>query len=372
MKKHNTIILFILLILSPFVNAQMSSASLFGAMSSVNPAVINQRNSGLLSFVGNQEMYTKTQTLTEASNFGYGAGEVVADTDILLLNFFRGGKGGGLVTSEARVVQGSGKQVKKYNTSVVKSESSDNVDFTFINAGFGIGRFFGVGISKMDFEADQSSTSVSGSASSVFTSKSEVSQVELVAGFKFSFLLDYGFYYAQKSSEAGISANESVTGGQASAVTGTGKKKVTTSRYGLSVGHSTKVSHIEVGIEKDSTIVDEINNKSYSPVRLTGTFEFKISKFTLGYTGRYYKGGYNDVNSLLRTQLVYSSTQFEPRLENNINFAIGSDKGLSFSASASFSKQEGEFRNDLIANSDLKTATTIEVLAVGVNIGYAW
>lgn len=71
-------------------------------------------------------------------------------------------------------------------------------------------------------------------------------------------------------------------------------------------------------------------------------------------------------------QLIQTiDSQNEKRLENIFNFAWGSDKGLSFSGSAFYSKSDVKEKIAMLGSQD-KLDMEVEDMGVGINLGYIW
>ncbi|GEM_PF-6603430 len=227
--------------------------------------------------------------------------------------------------------------------------------------GFGLGEHFGVSVSRLVFENDQSYNFSFGGSNVSGANNSEVEGLVLRGGVLLNLGFDLGLYYEQV--QATVKSQ------------GTDDSSDQTTRYpkvGIGFGFSGKSARMEVGYETDlKSIDDPSTGESYTANKIYVSFEGRYGGLTLGYTGAMYREGYFELENLLRNNLVFIGTRDEDRLVNTINFALGNTKGHSFSGGAFFSSVEAPENGQLFVDGN-KYATKTESLGVSLKYGYSW
>ena len=363
------ILFFSVFLNSQFSSAQMATASIFGSMKSVNPAVIGQRHAGQVTVIGQADNYDREQKLSTATGFFFD-GTDKKETTINKYSAFYGGKGGGFLTTEA-----TAKTVAAdIEGSLVDTTNNDKISYSsdatsnYANVGLGFGKSLGLGYSYYDYaHTDKLNATLSGQPIEVNTDIS-ITVHAFTGGFSQRFIgLDWGAYITHS-----IMTSDIKSGGGGVSTSGTGKSTTSSQSVGVAVGRTSKVFHFEIGYEKD---LDDVSGGSgqptLSPARFSLVAETKMGGLTLGYRGRYFIDSYDDLETTTSNRLVYAGLADEPRLEHTVNFSLGKDKGLSFSGSVSYSKVENEEKNTLFIV-DAKQPTTTTAMGVQVSVGYAF
>ena len=143
------------LLFSSQIHAQMASASFFPDMKSINPATLNQRSHGQVSFLKGKDAIDKLQTGDSASN-EKTTWEIEVDTN----SFFYGGKAGkgkSWFNSEIQYLKNSGFRKSQYTADSVDPTSTQNdIDFTHMEVGLGIGKYFGIAFARQEYTLNYS------------------------------------------------------------------------------------------------------------------------------------------------------------------------------------------------------------------------
>ncbi|WP_127716673.1 hypothetical protein [Halobacteriovorax sp. HLS] len=328
--------------------ANISSASMFKEMRALNPAVISQRPAGTFAAMIKKDLVDKEQVVPNGSS--------TSEIDITNLSLFYGGKGGKGITTELSAEIGTGTKDDNVNQSGAVQQVSTTSDLMLAQAAVGFLNNFGLSFLRVSNDITQTNTDTNSTLTSI------------TGGIKFTAGLDFGLFYQSSSfTQEGTSLGLPVN------------NKFDMPRYGIGIGYSNKVFHIEVGYVKDvNQIKEELgggsgageNVATYNPAKIVGTIEFKFKKLTLGVTSSYYIDGYFDFTNLIFNTMVLSSNK-ESRLENIFNFSFGGDKGHSFSGSASMSTVEStESPPTLLSGTKYKTTT--KILGAVLSYSYAF
>lgn len=340
--------------------SQIATNSLFRETKSINPAVISKRPDAVFSLTGKMDKVDKTQDLS-TSIFGT---EAKSDTAVKVYSgdLFYGGKGDGGFTTELFVNTSQGKKNNKLSASNFSNSSTDDVKANYGHLGLGLGRNFGLslGFIKYDYNSIFKYTFMSETYSNEMEAQTNVMIPKI--GVAYNMGLDWGLYF-----ERMLSTQKLKQDGNSST------KKENFNLAGAGVGTSSKYFHTEIAYEKQLTgqtvTNDGFHFKKIYPTRAMFSLEFFLGKMSFGYTGFYYQNGFMNLDNLLFNSLVYTNTWEKPRLENNFNFSLGSDKGHSFSGSLSFSTVKNREKSLYTAGDDKYNTTT---KAMGVSAKYAY
>lgn len=348
----------------PFIaKAQMAAPSIFSEMKSVNPAVINHRPIGQFTAAFNNDNFKKQQDLdTQDSTLKASANG---------FSVFRGAKGAGFLSTETSIIIQTGKRNVEIRNGDPLIDFDSKIDYKQIKLGAGIGQIFGAEIIFEDFKVDQS-FEFKQEGSETLTSDESIKRNSLGAKLGFALPLGpvrFGAYYQMDS------AHQIVKSTRPALPESDTKPK--NKFVGISLGIKTTSFHTEFGYEKFLNPEKGLQEPPEDPApsarnKLSATIEFKIGSLALGYTGRLYQDGYKNPDQTVVNQLIYENN-LEDRLEHNFNFSLGSDKGMSFGASATYSKLKGDERSPLNPAA-IKTLypTTSTEFGLMAKVGYTW
>lgn len=330
-------------------SAQMVSASLFGEMKSINPAVVSTRNAGQLTFIGSKIKANKDQNVD--------GDKQKLELNVTDMSLFRGGKGKGF-TTEFTVKQSTGDSNRSTATGTETAKATQS--YSSFNMGFST-MGLGLAYSKFDYKSNPSSLDQT------------VTSYMGVWGYRSTlFGLDTGLIVQGYASKIDLVADE--TGGmgaEGDSPSGMGVQLA----FGAGLGFGSGATHFEFSIESTLQAVEEQSEtgemESIRPMRLSGTAEFKLWGISLGYTGRAYLNGYEDPEQIVFKRIIFPKRD-KLRLEHNFNFSLGATKGIQISGAASFSTITNEEPKSMIDPASLTYPTTTKLIMVSVKLGYAW
>lgn len=354
-----------LLLLLGFVHvttsAQTAQSSLFANVKSVNPAVISRRPGEVISILGKADKITKKQSLS-ADVGDAVTGDNDTKIDVASLSLFRGGKGGGRLTTEMEAAYIQGKKTDKLASISETTSIETDANNTLFYFGAGIGKNFGLSITHVNYSnSSQYDATFAGSPISM-NSKTEVTADDIKAGVSAPLgSLSIGAFFLHSIADV-----ESIVEGQVMPNAGKDKQNI----GGIALATGSKSFHLEIGYERN--LEEEENpftGDTLHPSRLTGTIEAQIGKVLLGYTGRYYTDGFFEIDRVIYDQFVYENSYTEPRLDNVFNFSYGRDKGNVFSASIFYSQLKAKETNSFFPDGSKVMTTTTEM---GASLKYAY
>lgn len=354
--------LFSLLFLCVEAQAQLAASSLFSEVKSINPALISSRRQGQYTFIASSDSYEKNQEISEDK-------EAILDSKISGVSFFRGGKSSGFITTELSLITQSGNREIKISEPDPVNMDSD-INFTYAQLAFSLGRYIGMGITKQDFLLDQKFAMNFGGTD--YNSDEEIKRSSL--GLKIGALIPIGAIRASVYYEVVSVTQEVKSERPALPESSTNPQN---KFIGIGLGYVSSNFHFEVGLEQFLNPEKGLQEPEEDPEpssrnRLSLTLESKLYGLTLGYTGRIYEDGYLDPEQTVVNQLIYGNS-LEDRTEHIINFSLGGSSGLSLGGSITYSETEGEEISPIepaALNRKYKTKTT--QMGAMVKLGYVW
>lgn len=333
----------------------MASHSFFSEMKSINPAVISGRPYGQYSAMYGKDKIDKKQIIDEIGN-EVGTTEI----DINSKSFFRGGKGGGFLTTEFSFISNDGTRTEidsapTLDDTIIKNE----VEFTHLELGAGISKLFGISVAKQSYKFNSKFSFTLGSNTFKEDIKNDISTMI----YKVGGVLPLGNYRISSYFESASLKNEIdeyilATGQDYRTETANNKG------LGLALGYVTNQIHLELGYEKKFS--------SGSPTRISMTGEILFWKIALGYTGRTYKNGFEDNDKLVYNQIALPEDSKTSRTEHIFNFAYGASGGFSFGASGSISKYTSQEKSPFLSDSSAALDVDIETLSYTLKVGYVY
>lgn len=348
-----------LIFISPFfvpVNAiaQMASSSFFSEMKSINPAVINTRSYGQYSAQYSADSIEKYQVIDE-----YYKEIGTADIDIKSTSVFRGGKGGGLLTTELNYLNSKGDRTEKDSSpTTTDTIISNSAKFSHYELGIGILNKLGLSIAKQDysyrssFEFTLDSNNFKEDTSEkIDTTIIKIGSVIPMGNFRIS------GYYARASITKDVKEFDALTGYDVYT------KKESDQIIGGGLGYVTSASHYELSYERAL---------SGSSSRLSLTAEIRFWKLALGYTGVAYMKGFQDNDKLVYNEIVYPDDSGATRLEHIFNFAYGASGGFSVGGSASFSKYTTKEKSPFVSDTLPAIDVDIKSMSYALKVGYVY
>lgn len=354
MAKNLIFILVLILINYTMSFAQMVNASLFGEMKAINPAVISDRKSGQFTLIATKVDGKKDQ-LVDGEN-------QKLSVDVNDLSIFRGGKGGGF-TTEFYLRTATGDVVRKAED----GDTTTNAKMNHLSYGVGLGSW---GFSTFINTFSYKNTEVSGLDQSS-------TMIDFKWGTTGKFLgLNSGFTAEILAIKLDLDEEEEEGGGNAmDEEPPPGFMPMPLLGFGL--GTKAGSTHFELAYELVPVPMSEDSGdgtgskKTFIPMRISLTTEFKVWGIAIGYTGRAYMSGFQDAEQALNNRILFFKRE-DFRLEHNINFALGGSSGLSISASASLSETKGKEPLSATAPETLTYETTTKLIVLSAKLGYVW
>jgi hypothetical protein len=316
-----------------------------------------------------KENFTKTQEFT-ASDSGSVAGESNSKIDITILNFFRGGKGGG-TTSEFSFDFATGTLNDQVETASDDIDSESTANLMVVSYNFGFAGAFGAGITYVDYKyANAYDLNIGGTdIEEDFTA----TMTSIVANLGFA--TNFGPVYFGAFARVGQTSIKSTTENDGSDPNaGDNDQDETASVFlaGVGLGIRTTGSHFEIAISKpmvEEEEEDDVIGGNDDPVyKANFVAEWRFSSFVFGYNGIYYSGGYTDPEQIVQKQLVYTTE--EARMVHGINIAFGTSQGLSVGGSVSVSTAETEEPIPFVGSGEV--ATTVKSQSIALKLSYVF
>lgn len=332
--------------------AQIASSSLFKEMRSENPAIIQERKAATFSLKAKQDNVTKEQDASSPLDSSE------SDISITTTSFFYGGKGGGL-TSEFSGEIASGTKEDSLVVSGTDYEVKQEANIASLSYQFGFLGWLGLGFQYVTEDRTQTGNEEGEYDTSVTV---VTLGTKFKPGFDFGIFYQYGILDVQGEFEGDdVSSTSNIP------------------RVGIGIGFTGNTTKFELGYIT-SPIEEEQdqgggsgpgdNTITLRPSKAIVSLEMKLSALSIGLTSSIYQDGYFDYNNILYYTMVLSGNT-DTRIENAINFSLGSDKGHSFSGTYSVSEVESkELPPTLSSGTKYKTTTSIQTL--GVSYAYAF
>lgn len=355
--------------------SQISDASFFPSVKSINPGVAHMRRNGFVAVDLSKKDVEKNHKVPLAGIIG----GVKTDVELKKGTLFRAGKGPG-ITFEILLDKETGEQVETIKTTssgnrVIRNQTSS----TYMGGILDL-KYFGISYGRANYK---------------FFNKFRIGEPPQVSAKDIDQRLDYdnlklgsaikigplrlgAFLQSLKSSgEFAYTFYDPSTGNKGT----TEKYPVTTSSngYGVGLGFSLENFRMETSLEKMYGNALNIS-KDYpaevhasppaSRIALMG--EMKFTKIAFGVRLRQIKGNYTDLEDLISSNLLYGNLEAEDsRLETTFNFGFGISKGFSLSGFYTQSEISSEEKSSVLAN-DYKYDAVTKSKAMGVTVSYVY
>jgi hypothetical protein len=368
-------LILISLLFCDLTKAQITDASFFPSMKTINPGVVHLRK---LGFMGAELSNRKFEKQHAVSKYGI-IGGIKTDVDLKKATLYRAGRGPG-ITFEGLFDQETGTQVDSSRRSSDSRKTTSEAKSTFFGGNFDF-KYFGLSYSRANynflykFRVGQAPTL---SAHDI-DEKLDYTNIKLGTAFKIGFLRVGAFYLTQKASgQYAYTYYDPNTGNQ-----GTTEDFNASSDghgYGVGLGSTFRNFRIETSIEKMSEIKVEISdsypgqlNNTPASSRLSLVTEMQFSKIALGLRARQIKGNFYDLQDIISANLLYKNlTSDDSRFETTFNFGFGISKGLSLSGYYTQSIIKTSEVDPISPDSGDKYDATTTAKAMGVNVSYVY
>lgn len=354
--------------------AQITDASFFPSVKSINPGISHLRRDGFLAVdVGKKSIEKKHDV-----PLGGIVGGINTDVELTKSTFFAAASAGRWINIEVLADQESGTRTESIKNPTRGDRTTKNDASSSYIGGIFDCRFFGVSYSTANF--DYLNKFRVGEAPDLTAydedKKLKYGNFKLGTVFKFSFLRLGGYIQNQKSSgDFTYSFYDPVSGNKGSSET----FNVSTSAkgYGVGLGFTLPRLRSEVSLEKmydnSLSLSEDYPKDVVKPTdssRMTFVGEMKISFISVGIRYRRIQGNYRDLEDLISSSLLYDSMGADDvRTETSFNFSLGNSKG--FSPSAFYTQSEVSNKElSPVFDNGLKYKAVTKSKAYGVNISY--
>lgn len=358
----------------PIAYGQIADASFFPSMKTINPGVSHLRKQGFIGVDANREVIDRHQdVLTGGIKDG-----IQYDLEMNKKSIYRAGKGGGL-TLEGLFDKSEGELSQSFEDLGGKIQSDTTATSTYMG-GIIDTSFFGVMMGKAQYsyhfflEADE----VPNYVAHDHNWDIDYDVMRLGTAFRFG-KVTLGVFYLSQESDGSVDFTyyDPTTGNKGSTETYTISTE--TKGYGVGLGYSTNILHVEVSQEQVTSQklvkaddfpwdVDEQPKSS----RFSFVAETKLKWFAIGLRYREISGNFYDLEDVITSKLLYDDLgKTDTRTETTFNFSFGSSKGLTYSAFYSQSDMKTEEPVNVLDNGELYPTTTKSV-AYGLNISYIY
>lgn len=366
-------IIFSLLIYSNTSHAQMTDASFFSNVRSINPGVIHLSNMSFIAVDYGKETDKKNHEVP----LGGIVGGINTEVNLKKINGF-GAIRGHLINTEILFDKTSGDYQQTINSTtrgkrvISDSATSDylgaNVDLYFLGIGYATSNYKYLNEFRVD--------TVPNLVARDEDKKLKYKNLKIGSAFSLS-VLRFGLYYFDQSANGNYSYTfyDGTTGNKGS--TETSAVTIKSKGLGAGIGFTLPRLRSELSYEKmygnSQTINASYPGTVTAPSRSTRISiigEAKVYSFGVGLRYRLIKGNYIDLNDIITSNLLYEKLgSSDSRNEISFNVSFGSSKGLSPSLFYSTSKVVTKELSPVFDNGLTYTATT-NTTAYGLSLSY--
>lgn len=365
--------IIILLLLSASVWAQITDASFFPSVRSINPGVVHMRQGGLVSANYGVNSFDKQHDVTTG-----GLTDGVHTTIKLK-------KGTGFVAAASRLVSaeilmdkesGLREETIKHPTRGNRT-SADDASSDYLGGMLDF-RFFGVSYAKANYNYlnEFRVGTVPDLTARDEDKELKYTNFKLGSAIKIGFLRVGAFVLNQKADgDFAYTYYDGTTG--ARGTTETYPVSYSAKGYGAGIGATLPSFRTEVSLEKlygNELDIDEdypgIINEPGPASRISAVAEARLKWFAVGMRFRSIKGNYVDLEDIISTNLLYDSmADSDTRTETSFNFSLGDTKGFSPSAYYMISETTTKEKSPVFDNGEKFKAVT-KSTAYGVSLSY--
>ncbi len=364
--------LFFLALLSQ-ANAQITDASFFPSVRSINPGVVHLRRGGLASYDYGKKMSEKKH----AVKVGGIVDPITTDIELTKKTLFAAAASR-FISGEILFDQESGErtQIVKHPTWGNRT-TSDEAESTYYGGMLDF-RFFGVSLSQAQY--DFVNRFRVGTPPD-FNGRDEgrdlhFTNFKIGTALKIGFMRVAGYVMNQKSSgDYSYTYYDPTTGNKGTTETYNGAQSV--KGYGVGLGMTLPRFRSEVSLESmydnDFSLSEDYPGEITEPKdssRLSFVMEANLRYFSVGGRFRSIKGNYVDLEDIISTNMLYDSLgEGDTRNEMTFNFSLGDSKGFSPSAFYTSSEVTSQEKSPVLDNG-LKYKAVTKSTAYGIALSY--
>lgn len=369
------ILIFSFISFLPNALAQIANASYFPNMKSINPGVTHLRQQGFLSLNASQEKVDRHQ---EVYTGGLKDG-VQYNMKMNKKSLFRAGKGGGM-TAELLYDQAEGELIQRFE------DLGGVVDYTTKAKSSYLGgvidtSWFGLMLGKSSYDYH---FFLETGIPPNYWARDNVWQIDyntmkIGTLFRFGRHISLGVFYLSQDSDGSVDFTfyDPDTGHKGS--TENYAISTETKGYGIGLGYSTAILHIEISQEQITSQklikaadfpwdVEEAPKAS----RLSLVAETKLKWFAIGLRYREILGNFYDLEDVIAAKLLYEDLKKnDTRSETTFNFSFASNKGFAYSVFYSETDIKSDEPVNFLDNGELYPTIT-KSQSYGINISYVY
>lgn len=366
--------MFLFLVLFSFpIFAQVTDASFFPSVRSINPGVVHMRRGGLVSMDYGKKIFDKNHDVP----LGGIVGGIQTDIDLTKKTLFATAASR-FVSIEALLDQEDGTRKEVINsTTHGKRTSSDDADSTYYGAIFDF-RYFGLSYAGANYSyLNKFRVGTPPDLTARDEDKNlSYTNLKLGSAIKIKSLRLGAYVLSQKASgDYTYTFYDPTTGAKG------GSEKfpvdISSQGYGVGLGFTLPRLRSEVSFEKlygyDFDLSSDYPIEQNEPTdssRVSFVAEVKFSFMSLGFRFRSIKGNYIDLEDVISSNLLYDQTgPNDVRTETNFNFSFGDSKGFSPSLFYTQSTLNTDEKSPVFDNG-LKFKAVTKSQAYGVNLSY--
>lgn len=353
--------------------SQITDASFFPSMKSINPGVVHMRRGGLIAID-----YGKKSSEKEHDVQTGGLVEPIKTNIDLTKTSLFGAAASRFVSAEVLLDKETGERVQKINHPTRGNRKvKDDAESTFAGAMLDF-RFFGVSYSTANYNYLNEFRVGNPPDLTARDEDKDITYTNLKIGtaIKIS-ALRMGVYFLNQKGDGDFTYTfyDPTSGNK-----GSSEKfpmKQSAKGYGLGVGLTLPKFRTELSLEKlyDNDLDISYDypgqiNKAKDSSRISGVAEANLRYFLIGVRVRSIKGNYIDLEDIISTNLLYDTLGADDtRLETTFNFSFGDSKGLSPSLFYSQSEVKSKELSPVFDNG-LKYKAVTKSKAFGANLSY--
>lgn len=365
---------FLLLLFTSPAWAQITDASFFPSVKSINPGITHLRQSSFIAFDMGKKKIEKKHDVP----LGGIVGGINTDVDLSKSTFFAAARAGRWINVELLADKESGTRTEEIKNPTRGDRTTTNDASSSYFGGTFDFRFFGISYATANYDYFNKFRvgEVPDLTAYDEDKKLKYGNLKLGSAIKISFLRVGAYVLNQKSSgDFAYSYYDGTTGTKGS----TEKYNVSTSAkgYGAGLGVTFPRFRSELTLEQmydsELSLSDDYPKEVPEPTdasRLTFVGEAKIWIVAVGVRYRRIKGNFTDLEDLISSNLLYDSMgEDDERTETSFNFSFGNSRG--FSPSAFYTQSEATNKElSPVFDNGLKYKAVTKSKAYGINLSY--
>lgn len=366
--------LFLFLIITSSAWAQITDASFFPSVKSINPGITHLRHANFVALDVGKKVIEKKHDVP----LGGIVGGINTDVELSKSTLFAAARPGRWINFELLADKEDGTRTEDIKNPTRGDRTTKNdASSSYIGGSFDF-RFFGISYSTAKFDYLNKFRVGEAPDLTAYDEDKQLTYGNLKLGIagKISFLRVGAYVLNQKSSgDLTYTYYDPTTGNKGSSE----KHNLSTSAKGYGAGLGFTLPRLRSEITYESMYDNELSLSDDYPKdvqdptdasRLTFVGEAKISFIAVGIRYRQIRGNFTDLEDLISSNLLYDTMgEDDKRTEMSFNFSLGNSKG--FSPSAFYTQSEVTNKElSPVFDNGLKYKAVTKSKAYGVNLSY--